>query len=145
MTIARRGDEMDGIVVPIVIGLSAVASAYMGWRAARDYRHAKEIEARTRIREARTAEEIARMQKEIADARMAEAQAARDFVRKLRESGASEEEAAMAIAAMTGSDPAEVLRELKEARAAAQAGMEGVPGWAIALIAVMGMMMMMRR
>jgi len=142
MTIARRSGDL-GFVVPVVVGLSAVATAYMGWRAARDYRHAKEIEARTRIREARTAEEIARMQKEIADARMAEAQAARDFVRKLRESGASEEEAAMAIAAMTGSDPAEVLRELKEARAAAQAGM-GVPGWAIALIAVMGMMMMRR-
>jgi len=139
--IASRGlGSPIGPAALITIAVTALGTSYFGWRIAREIRNKTEIEARTRIREAKTAEEIERIRAEVERARMDERRAARELFRQMKEAGVSEEELALAVAAATGDDPSEVLRELREAKKEIEG--EEMPPWAWALIGVMGFMVL---
>lgn len=118
------------IIVAAIIGAAGGAiGGYFTWRSSRDNRHAAETTATAMRTQARSMEEVARMEAQVATARIRERQDARAFVEEVRRSGATDQQVAMALATATGESPTAILKEVNEAKKTAQT----VPGWAYAV------------
>jgi len=134
------GEKVDLGIAPAIIaaGITAVGAAIGGWlglRAARQRRIAKEHEAAARLREAQLEAQAARIRAEVERARIEESEARRRFLQSAINSGLSDEELALTIAGQTGDSPSEVLRELKAAKGG------GFPTWGWVALAAIALMM----